>query len=455
MNNYCYYYNDHHLYQYYCYFNNQLFKSRAEYLYFCKINNILLTETKIFKKSKFALEFEKPLPGKYFKTFLAEGTILFDERDISNFYFNDEVEAFKFLEECGTINSQFLLEALFKGYEGEPDYSPDKAVENLLPEIEASIIPFNNRKEFKKIAHFIISYLPDDEVDKIARKQAHLNQIKSIKAITPYVKIHIIAQNYKDEDYLDDPQIVYYKYGKLGAMKARNTALNIFYNSNYDFCILNDDDVVAAPTDSARNFFKELEKKSKKFKDIDIIYSRDMLHHPFQVCEFPKIEKYNKNWVFEYTPMSVWHYTVIRNFKKFYGKEEYQTETIDPNTGVGYDDADFCYDLHMKGYKIWKCVNAVQSYAQNWIHLKNSVVYTDTTNPWIRLKNKKATETKWLLNDEGEVDEQAFVKRTGRKDFALMIPRHKKVNVINEFTQRNAKYLIDNYYYLDPNAPNW
>ena len=98
--------------------------------------------------------------------------------------------------------------------------------------------------------------MPDDEVDKIARKQAHLNQIKSIKAITPYVKIHIIAQNYKDEDYLDDPQIVYYKYGKLGAMKARNTALNIFYNSNYDFCILNDDDVVAAPTDSARNFFK-------------------------------------------------------------------------------------------------------------------------------------------------------------------------------------------------------
>ena len=148
-----------------------------------------------------------------------------------------------------------------------------------------------------------------------------------------------------------------------------------------------------------------------------------------------KIEKYNKNWVFEYTPMSVWHYTVIRNFKKFYGKEEYQTETIDPNTGVGYDDADFCYDLHMKGYKIWKCVNAVQSYAQNWIHLKNSVVYTDTTNPWIRLKNKKATETKWLLNDEGEVDEQAFVKRTRRKDFALMIPRHKKVNVINEFTK--------------------
>jgi hypothetical protein len=35
-----------------------------------------------------------------------------------------------------------------------------------------------------------------------------------------------------------------------------------------------------------------------------------------------------------------------------------------------------------------------------------------------------------------------------------MIPRHKKVNIINEFTQRNAKYLIDNYYYLDHNAPN-
>jgi hypothetical protein len=179
-----------------------------------------------------------------------------------------------------------------------------------------------------------------------------LNQIKSIKAVSPNAKIYIVAQNYKDEDYIDDPQIEYHKYGKLGAMKARNTALNLFYNSDYDFCILNDDDVVVAPTQSAINFINELEFTPEKFDGIDIIWSRDMIHHPYQLAETRLLDTYNENWVLEYCEANVWHYAVIRNFKKHYNKEEYQDESVDPTTGVGYDDADFCYYLHAQGYMV-------------------------------------------------------------------------------------------------------
>jgi hypothetical protein len=157
----------------------------------------------------------------------------------------------------------FVAEALFSGYEDEPDYSVATIVNNLLSNVKVK--PFETSNEFKRIANFIISYLPDNVEERNLRKQAHLNQIKSIKAVMPNVKIFIIAQNYKEEDYIKDPQIEYYNYSPLGAMKARNIALKHFYDSDYDFCILNDDDTVVAPTKSAANFIIELENNSDKF----------------------------------------------------------------------------------------------------------------------------------------------------------------------------------------------
>jgi hypothetical protein len=54
-------------------------------------------------------------------------------------------------------------------------------------------------------------------------------------------------------------------------MKARNTALKLLYESDYDFGIINDDYVFLAPNQSAINFFKELEDHTEKFDRFDII----------------------------------------------------------------------------------------------------------------------------------------------------------------------------------------
>ena len=440
---YKYYYNNHHLYQAYCKFDNKIFNTRIDYLNYCKENNIPLRECKIKKVNKFSLEWEAIPPCTWVNTTVAKRTEVFDQRDLSNFYFEDEADAFKFLEEYGEGDSSFALEALFSGVKDEPNYSADAIADEILKDI--IVEPFDPFKENKKFAHYIISYLPDDWDDKQARKVAHLKQLKSIKATTPNAKIYIIAQNYKEEDYIVDPQIIYYKYGKLGAMKARNTALNHFYNSNYDFCILNDDDTVINPTETAKNFFLELENNTEKFTDFDIIWSRDMIHHPFQPSELPELNNYNNNWVFNYCLTAVWHYAVVRNFKKFYNKEEYQDESVDPTKGNGYDDADFCYYLHSQGYKIWKTLNALQSYALNWTLLKHSVVYKNTQNPWIRLNNKKNNINRWLLDEEGKPNIGAFMQKCGRTKTNLTIAREVNGDTLKDFYHRNAIEFINNY----------
>lgn len=448
--NFRYYYNNHHLYQYYCIYRDILFKTREDYLNYCNENNINLKEVSYSCKSKYALEWEMVPPSGKVKTTLAADsyTRLFDERDISHFYFETEEEAQKFLTFYKEGDASFALEAMFKGYEGEPDYSPEAISEKALKEV--NLISFDSEKEFKNVAHYIISYLPNDPVVRQARKEAHLQQIKSIKAVTPYARIYIVAQNYKEEDYIQDPQITYYSYELLGAMKARNTALKHFYESNYDWCILNDDDTVLLPTESAKEFARELEYNSYKFEDVDIIWGRDMYHMPFQRNEIKKVDTYVHKWVLNYALHRVWHYTVIRNFKKYYNKEEYQDETIDPTLGMGYDDADFCYYLHTQGYQIFDCSNAFRFYSLNWVGLENSVVYTQNTNPWVRLNNKENTHKRWFYDSEkqkwlSEIDFRTKCNRIylGKEIQRDVIRPYKEV--LTEFKQRDAEIFIDQW----------
>lgn len=439
-----YYYNEHHLYQAYCRFRNQIFNTREDYLNYCEQHNISVALTSYFKKSKYALEWEQLSLGGIVTEPLASKTEVFDVRDISNYYFETEEEANEFLKYFKTGSPRWALACPFSGYEGEPDYSADAIVNEYLKDIET--FEFNSEKETKKYAHFIISYFPDDEVERERRKQAHLNQIKSIKAITPNTKVHIIAQNYKEEDFIQDPQIEYHVYDKLGAIKARNTALNLLYNSDYDFGIINDNDTFLAPIPSAIDFFEELENNTEKFNFCDIIFSRDMYHHPFKIDDAEKIETWNNNWSFKWTPAGLFHWAVFRNLKKFYNVEEYQDESIDPTTGTGYDDVDFCYYLQTKEYKIWTNLNALHSYAQNWF-VKDSTMYQETyTNPWVIINNAKNNIKRWLKYDaQGQIDYNEFRIRTNHSQVFYDCARETPVDVTTEFTKRNASFIIGSW----------
>lgn len=383
-----YYYDNHQLKLFYCFFDNHAFKTYEEYVKYCKENNFELVPTYYSRRSKYALEGEIDPPTGSFLIDAASGTALCDGRDITSFYFKDEADAMEFLKYFKNGSPRWAVECLFQGYEDEPDYSADAIVDNILAKGIRNP-GFNPDKEMKHIAHFIISYLPDDENKKAKRKNAHWKQIQSIKATTPNARIHIIAQNYKEEDFIQDPQIEYRSFGKLGVVGARNNALKWFYETDYDFGIINDDDVFLNPTQSAVDFFQEIEDDIEKFADFDVIYSRDMYHSPLQADEPRKHKEYNNNWVFEWCGTSVLHWVTLRNFKKYYGVEEYQDPNLDSTKGQGYDDADFGYYLNSKGYNVWRNRNALQSYAQSW-YLKDSSLYEEcVVNPWIRLMNVK------------------------------------------------------------------
>lgn len=447
-----YYYDNHKLNSYYCSFRGESFKTREEYLEYCLNNNIPLTPIFVNRKSKYSLEGEEYGPCKPIEINLALGTYVYDNRDLTSFYFKDEDDAKEFLKYYKNGSPRWAVECLFEGYEGEPDYSADAIVNRILAR-GIQTYDFNPEKEWKHIGHFIISYLPDDEKKKAKRKDAHWKQIQSIKAITPNAKIHIIAQNYKDGDYIEDPQIEYRSFGKLGVVGARNNALKWFYETNYDFGIINDDDVFMNPTQSAINFYQEIEDDPEKFYNFDVIYARDMYHMPLQLSELKHRKEWEEKWVFQWAGTSVLHWVTLRNFKKYYGIEEYQDPNLDSTKGQGYDDADFGYYLNSKGYKVWRNVNALQSYAQSW-YLKDSSLYEEcTVNPWIRLMNVKNDIKKWIGWDEnGNINMEGFRLKTGHYANGMILPKKEKVDSLAEFTERNVDSLweLHNVIYQDP-----
>ena len=97
----------------------------------CKENNIELIPIGYARKSKYTLETEQfPIEGGIVVD-SALGTVLYDNRDLSSFYFEDEEDANEFLKYYKAGSPRWAVECLFEGYEGEPDYSSDGIVNNI------------------------------------------------------------------------------------------------------------------------------------------------------------------------------------------------------------------------------------------------------------------------------------------------------------------------------------
>lgn len=259
-----YYYKNHHIYNYYCCYNNINFKTETEYRQYLAANNIPTEVISYLRKQKYARCDSDWAMGEYIAYEVSPGTLLYDERDFSHYYFDNEGAAENFIKSYYMCRDGYADRAFFQGYPGDDSESIITYHEPV--DIASYITTFEPDKQNIHFAHFIISYMPNDEKLRKIRMNAHKLQIRNIKMITPNAKIYIIAQNYKDSEYINDPQITYKKFPKgIGAGKARNTALKWLYDSDYDFGIINDDDIYLKPNNSAINFFKDLEINSEEF----------------------------------------------------------------------------------------------------------------------------------------------------------------------------------------------
>lgn len=183
-----------------------------------------------------------------------------------------------------------------------------------------------------------VSYLPNNEL-RTKRLEAARFQIEWLHKLLPQVKIVSVAQAYNEGDYVDG--VFYHEYENgIGAGQARNVILKEFYDSDYDWLLLCDDDTVLYPYYSADEFIKDVAFNPKKFYQVDAISALEPEYYPYKKLNYE--DKYNLDYYkFEPRVLNSGSATsIIINIKKYYGKEIYYPN-IDANKGEGREDIEF------------------------------------------------------------------------------------------------------------------
>lgn len=187
-----------------------------------------------------------------------------------------------------------------------------------------------------------ISYLPNNEL-RTKRFEAARTQIEWLHKVLPNVKITSVLQNYTDaeRDLIKSDNIIGFS-NPIGAGKARNLILEKFYNSDYDWLFLCDDDTILDNKYHYENFIEELSNNEKKFSGIDAVSAIEPEYHPYKKLNYE--DKGNlTHFKFEPRELNSGSATsFIRNIKKFYGKEIY-FPNIDANKGEGREDMEMLF----------------------------------------------------------------------------------------------------------------
>ena len=187
-----------------------------------------------------------------------------------------------------------------------------------------------------------ISYLPNNEL-RTKRFEAARTQIEWLHKVLPNVKITSVLQNYMDaeRDLIKSDNIIGFS-NPIGAGKARNLILEKFYNSDYDWLFLCDDDTILDDKYHYENFIEELSNNEKKFSGIDAVSAIEPEYHPYKKLNYE--DKGNlTHFKFEPRELNSGSATsFIRNIKKFYGKEIY-FPNIDANKGEGREDMEMLF----------------------------------------------------------------------------------------------------------------
>ncbi len=185
-----------------------------------------------------------------------------------------------------------------------------------------------------------ISYFPDDVKLREIRSKTEQRARKDLINILPKdIKIIKIAQNYHKEEINDDEDV--HVYDKLGVSKARNIILEQFYNSDFDYLLINDDDNAFYPYYNIDLFFKKLTEDSfcKKLveRKVHCIRPIEPQYEPFK----KENEKLYCDERFVFKQCSLSNLTgayIFINFKKYFHQEFY----FDENIVVNKDDNAEC-----------------------------------------------------------------------------------------------------------------
>lgn len=192
-----------------------------------------------------------------------------------------------------------------------------------------------------------VSYLPHNEL-RTKRLEAAHTQIKWFNEVLPNTQIISVAQAYNVSDYVDG--VLYRKYDEpIGAGEARNKILKYFYDSDYDWLLLCDDDTVLYPYYSADEFIRDVANNPEKYKQVDAISALEPEYYPYKKLNYE--DKANlTHYKFEPRVLNSGSATsIMRNIKKYYDKELY-FPNVDANKGEGREDIEFLISWLKDGF---------------------------------------------------------------------------------------------------------
>ena len=267
----------------------------------------------------------------------------------------------------------------------------------------------------------IISYLPDNEDVRQQRLKYHKKQLELLLKLN--CNIYIVAQNYRDTDFIINSNIYYFKYDSgIGPSQARNCLLNYFYSSDHDFMLCCDDDAYFYDYYNIFDFFNELNMNTQKFNELDYIRGICANKVPFKKTVYEDKNTLDK-YVFEdRDTIGTTFIGIIRNLNKYYNKQIYY-ETMDVSNGGGYEDKDFCCKLKLNGIK----THVLKTFITSSYNYTDYSTLFSTYEDRMKVHNENNTyiDNKYKQTDlfvQGKLNKKY-------KDPKLMIPRDVSINI--------------------------
>ena len=291
-----------------------------------------------------------------------------------------------------------------------------------------------------------ISYLPPNEL-RTKRLQVARFQIEWFNKILPNTKIISVAQRYDLHDYMNGVQYFEYENG-IGAGAARNIILKEFYNSDYDWLLLCDDDTIIDDKYYPEYFIKELVNNREKFKDVHAISALEPEYHPYKLLNFK--DKGNlTHYKFEPRELNSGSATsFIQNVKKFYGKELYYPN-VDASKGEGREDMEFLFSWLKSGLNWY----TMQTLIRKSLCFDKSSIFGDDTKARDKILMHdldvicdRYKEDGLMRDINGKISWKNFNERYNTSKKVLYIPREITIEYDEKTTPKEKQDMSQNLF---------
>lgn len=283
--------------------------------------------------------------------------------------------------------------------------------------------------------------MPKDDSLKTKRLAASRKQIEWLRNIFKTERIMCVAQNYSKDDYNTTGSIEYIKFDNaIGPGAARNELLKRFYNSDYDYLLMLDDDTVSYNYYKSEDFLIDVAKNPEKFNGLEAIGAFEPEYLPYKKMNFTDRNTLTH---YKFTPRQLntgCAMGFLKNIKKYYNKEIY-FNNLNPNKLEGNEDIDFLLRWLLAGFN-WTIMNTWIRKSLAW--KESSIFGSDAEyHKQTLIKNLEAICERFskygLKKVNGKITWRNFNKMYNRTSKVLYIKRRHKIEFTEKETPKGMK----------------